>query len=240
MPLLAIETSARQLGVAVLDGERILSSYEVLADYTQAVELPGAVARVLKDARTTLQQLEAIIVDIGPGSFTGLRIGLAFAKGLAFSTKKPLVGVPSLEVLASGLPLNTELVCPVVDAKQKNVYAAQYRLESQQPQRQGDYFLGPVDVFLMKLAQPAVFLGDGCALYREKMIDRLGMHAAFVPQEFWWPRVATLARLGGHRFAQGQRDDPAHLVPLYLYPLDCSVRGPNRPTAILPKAVQAA
>ena len=78
MPLLAIETSGRQLGVALRDGERLLASYELLVpDYPHAAELPDAVKRVMKAAGTSLDRLEAIAVDIGPGSFTGLRIGLA-------------------------------------------------------------------------------------------------------------------------------------------------------------------
>ena len=180
-------------------------------------------------------------MDIGPGSFTGLRIGLAFVKALAFSTRKMLIVVSSLEVLAAGLPYTTHRVCPVLDAKQKNVYSALYRLEGEQPIKQSDYFLGPIDEFLGRLdGGPTVFVGDGCALYRDRIVARFKENALFAPQELWLPHAATLARLGAARLAQGQRDDPSQLVPLYLYPLDCSVRGPDRPTSVLPKTVQAA
>jgi len=128
MMILAIETATRQLGVAVTDGKQACASYELLGEYPHAVELPEAVNRVLKEACTTLQRCEAIVVDIGPGSFTGLRIGLAFAKALAYPNKKPLVGVSSLDVLAAQLPFVPQVVCPMLDAKQKNVYAALYRL----------------------------------------------------------------------------------------------------------------
>ena len=240
MPLLAIETSTRQLGVAVLDGERLMSSYELLAEYPHAVELPDAVTRVLKAAHTTLEALEAIVVDIGPGSFTGLRIGLAFVKALAFATKKAVIGVPSLDVLAAGVPFSPHLVCPILDAKQKNVYAALYRLETGTPIKQHDYSLGSIDAVLSLIKEPTVFLGDGCALYRERIVQRVGDHAQFAAPELWLPRAATLARLGRERLAQGHRDDPSRLVPLYLYPLDCSVRGPDRPTSVLPTSVSAA
>lgn len=235
MPLLAIETSTRQLGVAVLDGERLISSYEVLADYPHAVELPDAVTRVLKAARTTLDALEAIVVDIGPGSFTGLRIGLAFVKALAFAKHTPVIGVPSLDVLAAGLSCTTHAVCPVLDAKQKNVYWALYHLQDGVPSKQHDYSLGPIDTMLSLLKEPTIFLGDGCALYREHILRHLGERAQFAAPECWLPRAATLARLGRQRLAQDQHDDPSRLVPLYLYPLDCSVRGPDRVTSILPK-----
>lgn len=239
MPLLAIETATRQLGVALVEGDRLLSSYELLADYPHAVELPGAVARVLKAARATLEQIEAIAVDIGPGSFTGLRIGLAFVKALAFPTKKPVIAVPSLDVLAANVPCAPDLICPVLDAKQKNVYAALYRLEGGQPAKQDDYFLGSADDFLSRVQEPAVFLGDGAALYRDRILERCPQ-VQFAPPELWLPRAAALARLGRERFLQGRRDDASRLIPMYLYPLDCSVRGPDRPTSVLPKAVQPA
>ncbi|MBI3011092.1 MAG: tRNA (adenosine(37)-N6)-threonylcarbamoyltransferase complex dimerization subunit type 1 TsaB [Candidatus Omnitrophica bacterium] len=239
MPLLAIETSSRQLGVAVIDGERLLSSYELLADYPHAVELPAALTRVLQAASTTLDQVEAMIIDIGPGSFTGLRIGLAFVKALAFPRRTAVVGVASLDVLAANLPSAPRLVCPILDAKQRNVYAALYRLDAGRPLRQSDYLLGPVDDVLALVKEPAAFLGDGAALYRHRILERCP-EAQVADPELWLPRAATLARLGRERFLQGQRDDPATLVPLYLYPLDCSVRSPDRPTSVLAKVPQSA
>jgi len=235
MPILAVETATRQLGIAVVDGERLLASYELLADNPHAAELPAAVTRVLQAARLTLEQLEAIAVDIGPGSFTGLRIGLAFVKALAFPAKRPLIGVPSLDVLAANLPFAPGGICPILDAKQHNLYAARYRLEGARPVRQTEYLLGPTDDVLAQVAvEPAVFLGDGCALYHERILKRCP-RSQFAAEELWLPRAATLARLGAERFRHGQRDDPARLVPMYLYPLDCSVRAPDRPTSVLPK-----
>ena len=240
MSILAIETSTRQLGVAVLDGERVVSSYELLADYPHAVELPGAVTRVLKEAGATLPALHGLVIDIGPGSFTGLRIGLAFVKGLAFVHHVPVVGVSSLETLAANLPCVSQTVCPILDAKQKNVYAALFRIEGPRPIRLTDDLLGPAEQILERLGRPAIFLGDGCLLFRDPILRRFP-DAVFAPQDAWLPRAAALARLGRLRLEDGQRDDPATLVPRYLYPFDCSVRGPDRPTSVLPSnVIQAA
>ena len=232
--LLAIETSGRLLGTAVLDDERLLSSYELVAGYPHAVELPGAVTRVLAAANTTLHHLEAIAVDIGPGSFTGLRIGVVFVKALAFPTKVPVVAVPSLDALAANVPWSPLPICALLDAKQRNVYGALYHLDGARPIRQTDDLLGPVDDLLSRVTQPTLFVGDGCMLYRDRILERCPQ-AQFAPPELWLPRAATVARLGRERFLSGQRDDPATLVPKYLYPLDCSVRGPTRPTSVLPK-----
>jgi len=223
MLTLAIETSTQQLGVAVADGDRLVSSYALLAENPHAVELPNAVTRVLKAARTTLEHVEAISVDIGPGSFTGLRIGLAFVKALVFPGKKAVVGVPSLDVLAANLPFASRQVCPLLDAKQKNVYGALYRVDEDIPKRQTDYLLGPVEELLTQIKQPTIFLGDGCARYQESIVERAGSLAAFAPQESWLPKAETLARLGVERLRRGQRDEPAGLVPMYLYPQDASI-----------------
>ena len=235
MPLLAIETATKQLGVAVIDGDRVLSSYELLEEYPHAVELPGAVARVLKAARTTLQHIEAIVVDIGPGSFTGLRIGLAFAKALAFPAKKPLIGVASLDVLAASLPYAARPIVPLLDARQKNLYGAFYRLHEGRLTKQSEYLLQPAHELIARIKEPAILSGDGCAVYRQELLAQCP-DPQFAPADLWLPRVTTLARLGAERFGAGQTDNPAKLVPMYLYLLDCSVRGPDRPTSVLPPA----
>ena len=236
MAILAVETSTRQLGVAVVENAQVLAAYELLADYPHAVELPGAVTRTLKEAGKTLEQLEAIAIDIGPGSFTGLRIGLAFVKALVFPSKKPLIGVASLDVLAANVPFAPRLVCPVLDARQKNLYAALYRMQDQQAVRQGDYLLGPAEEILGMVKEPAIFLGDGIARYRELILQRCP-EPQFAEPELWLPRSATLGRLAAARLRRGETDEPERLVPLYLYPLDCSVRGPNRPSSVLPQTV---
>lgn len=234
MPILAIETATRRLGVAVLEGGALASSYEILTgDHPHAVELPGAVRRTLSAAGTTLAALDAVVVDRGPGSFTGLRIGLAFVKALVFPIRKPLIGVPSLDVLAAGLPFASGPVCPMLDAKQKNVYAAVYRMEDGTLARQSDYLLGPVDQVLAHAPERTIFLGDGATLYRHRILER-DPNARFAGEEHGLPNAATLARLGAERFANGEQADPATLVPLYLYPQDCQVRSATRTTSLIP------
>ena len=228
MALLAIETATQHLGVAVIVEGRAVSSVEILAGYPHATELPGAVDRVLKTAKVALAALEAIIVDIGPGSFTGLRIGLAFAKALAFPLRKPLVGVASLDVLAAQAAFSPRTICPFLDAKRKNVYAARYRVDCGNPIRHSDYLLAPVDDVLQAINEPTVFLGDGCALYRDRILERCP-EAQLAPPDLWLPRVATLGRLGWVKFSQGHRDDPAALTPMYLYAQTCQIHLSNRP-----------
>jgi tRNA threonylcarbamoyladenosine biosynthesis protein TsaB len=198
------------------------------------VELPAAVLRVLAAAKITLDGLDGIAVDIGPGSFTGLRIGLAFVKALAFAGKKPVVGVTSLDALAANVPFAGMPVATIIDARQGNLYAARYQWKDGRPIRETGPALAPAADLIGQWNEPAVFLGDGVPLYKEAILKRWPA-AQFAAADLWLPRAATVGRLGMERFAAGEQDDPSRLVPLYLYPMDCSVRGPNRPTSVLPK-----
>ena len=230
MRLLAIDTSTDQFGVALIDDQRVLAAYEVLAERPHAVELPQAVTRVLQTARMTLDQVDAFAIDIGPGSFTGLRVGVAFLKALVFHTQKPLIGVVSLDALAGNVLYAPRVVCPVLDAKQKNVYTAWYRTDSGRVQRTGEPTLLPVDEFLSKLSEPVILIGDGAAVYRQRLQEQLGDRACFAPAELGFPCAATVGRLALERLAAGEQDDPKTLVPLYLYARDSSVR---KPTALV-------
>ncbi|MBI4354608.1 MAG: tRNA (adenosine(37)-N6)-threonylcarbamoyltransferase complex dimerization subunit type 1 TsaB [Candidatus Omnitrophica bacterium] len=225
MKLLAIDTSTEQLGVAVVDEARVLASYEILAERIHAVELPNAVNRVLETAGLSLKTIEALAIDIGPGSFTGLRIGVAFVKALAFTHQTPLIGVPSLDVLAAQVPYATHPVCVMCDAKQRKVYAALYRTEDGKLTKRSDHQLLTVDELLPLLGEgPMIFLGDGVALYRERLTQHFGSRALFAGAETWWPHAATLGRLGLERLKAGQHDDPSTLVPMYLHPHTCTIR----------------
>lgn len=225
MTILAIETSTDQLGVALVDEARVLASYEVLADRVHGVELPDAVKRVLAAGGITLAQLDGIAIDIGPGSFTGLRIGAAFVKALVFIHRKPVIGIPSLDVLASGVPFARHLVCPMLDAKQRKVYAALYRTAEGAVRKSSDHQLVSVEELIPKLGhEPVILLGHGAGLYREHLQRGLGERARFADAALWLPRAAILGRLGLERLQAGQRDDPSTLVPMYLYPCDCTIR----------------
>jgi tRNA threonylcarbamoyladenosine biosynthesis protein TsaB len=231
MKILAIETATDQLGVALVEEARAVASYELLGERPHATELPEAVARVLETGGVTLEQLDAIAVDIGPGSFTGLRIGLAFVKALIFRIQKPVVGVPSLDVLAANVPLTPHVVCPILDAKQRKVYAALYQLSDGVVRKQSDYHLLSVEelVPMLKGSGSVVFLGDGAALYGAALTQQLGARAIIAAPELWLPRAATLGRLGLERLRQGQQDDPSTLTPMYLHPMTCSIQTPQAP-----------
>ena len=227
MSVLAIETATERMGAALVNDTRVLSLYELLADRPHAVELPQAVTRVLQAGGETLEQLEGIIIDIGPGSFTGLRIGLSFVKALALVKPVPVLGVSSLDVLAAGLPYAPEMLCPVIDAKQRKVYSARYRATGARMEKQSDYALSTLEELIQSLGTSrVVFTGDGVGVYRQALVEALGERAAFADPEWWYPQAAVLGRLGLIRLRAGQRDNPKDLVPMYLHPLTCTIKKP--------------
>ncbi len=235
MSVLAIDTSSDRLGVAVVDEARVLASYAVLAERPHAAELPQALTRVLDASGQTFAELEGVALDIGPGSFTGLRIGLAFVKALLFHTERPLVAVPSLDVLAANARYATEAICPIVDAKQRKLYAGLFHAEQGRLRRDADYLLASVDDVVamlrerLRLDERVIFLGDGVGRYGEAIASALGSRAVLATPDVWLPDAAALGRLGLERLRQGARDNPRDLVPMYLHPMDCSIRPSSRP-----------
>jgi len=238
--VLAIETATDQLGVALVEEGRVLASYELLAERPHAIELPQAVSRVLGASGKRFEEIDGFAIDIGPGSFTGLRIGLAFIKALVFRVRKPLIGVPSLDVLAANIACGSSRVCPLLDAKQRKVYAALYTPADGRLARILDYSLLTVQELVPQLGQdPVVLLGDGAGLYRDVLVQHLGQRAVFASPECSLPRAATLGRLGLDRLRQGQQDDPATLVPMYLYRTEHLVHTPARPAATTPPSPES-
>ncbi len=231
MRLLAIETATQVLGAAVIDETRILATSSLLIPHPpHAAELPGLVDRLLRASRTEWSALDGIVLDSGPGSFTGLRIGASFAKALAFARKLPLVAVPSLDVLAAGVPFSPLPVFPVLDAKRKSIYGAVYEPGQAGLKRRTEYALASPEEIVAGCSGPAAFLGDACPLYGARLLN-LRPGSVILPEDFWWPKPETLARLGRERFLAGQRDDAGKFIPLYLYPLDCSIRKEAQPVA---------
>src|SRR5262245_37010850 len=200
MRLLAVETSTLTGGVAVLDGGAVVAESRVSVAVTHGERLMAAIDGVLRAARWQLADVEAFAVGLGPGSFTGLRIGLSTVKGLAFATGKPVAGVPTLDALAWRLPFCAYPVCPILDAKKNEVYAALYRtLEGR---------LEPLDppraVAPSTLAEelrdstrgPIVFLGDAVAPFAPVLSSVLGTRACLAPADLRLPSAVTVGELG--------------------------------------------
>jgi tRNA threonylcarbamoyladenosine biosynthesis protein TsaB len=224
MLVLGIETSTTQGGVAIIDADRVLCEAVLNVEVTHSERLLPAIDRALGEARVSLEALGGIAVSIGPGSFTGLRIGLSTAKGLAYATGIPVVGVSTLEAMAWALPAARWQICPVLDARKQEVYAALFRHESAALRRITEDAAMSPEALCRLVRNPTLFLGDGVAGYGAFFRERLGERMLLPPVASRGARPACVAELGRERLLSGQRDLLESLVPRYLRPSEAEFR----------------
>ena len=220
MRLLAVESSTLTGAVALLEGDTVVAESRLNIAVTHSERLLTAVDRLLTGVCWRLQDVDGLAVAVGPGSFTGLRIGVSTMKSLAFATGKPLVGVPTLDALAWTLPFATHPVCPILDAKKGEVYTGLYRTDAGRLERLWSYrALAPgtlADELRRGGLGPVIFVGDAVAPFRQLLGDALGAGARFAPPAHRLPSAATVGDLARHALERGEAADPAVLVPLYV------------------------
>jgi len=221
MLVLALDTSHQAGGAALAQGDRILA--EVLLDVpvTHSRRLLGVLDFILEQAGVEREQLQGLAVTLGPGYFTGLRIGLATAQGLALGLGLKVAGVSSLRLLAQAAAPGRDPVWAVADARRGLVYAAAFSPEAKGLKRLlPDTALAPAR--LAELIQPpALLLGQGARLYAQELV-KPGVELA--PAWSDLPRPGLLALMGARRLARGQGLDPGELKPRYCRPSDAEIR----------------
>ncbi len=219
MLVLGIEAATPVAAVAVVEGERVLAERLVNNQRTHSVNLLPMIKAVLEDAQVTREDLGGIAVSSGPGSFTGLRIGMATAKTLAQVWGLPIVGISTLDALAHPLTGQGGLICPILNARKDEVYAAVYRtIEGKLERLEGPMAVRPGELVrrLEPLELPVTLLGDGVPVYGEFFKKQLGKRVFFAPGSAMWPRGAPVAELGYRRLMAGEGKDPLELVPNYI------------------------
>lgn len=212
MKLLVIDTSGPVCGVAVTDGDRVLCEYTVQNRNTHSANLMPMIDEAFRSAGLELKDMDAIAAVVGPGSFTGVRIGIATAKGLAHGSGKPCIPVNALEALSRNLELCEGTVCPIQDARAGQVYGAAFarkeRLMDDRPMMIDDY----ADM-VGRFAAPYLFVGDGVPVYREKIAALLGESAVFAPPQLCYIRPSAAAVLACEK---GKMTDYPDLKEYYL------------------------
>ncbi len=223
MNLLALDTSSKHFSPAVVKDGKTLCYRSIVLKKVLSDSIMPAIRGILKKAGLTLAQIDGFAVGLGPGSFTSLRVGLATVKGLAFALKKPVVGVPSLDVLAMNVTGDGQ-VCVVCDAKRNMVYACVYQKKGDALKRKSKYLLADIKDVLKRIKGEVTFVGDGVPLFREAIEKAVGVSPRFTGEKQMYPRAKHLATLALKRFEAKDYDAAETLVPLYLYPEDCQVQ----------------
>lgn len=224
MRILGIDTSSKVLSVALGKDDNIIIEENCLLDRRHSSLLVPKIEELLKKADLSIGAVDAFIVGLGPGSFTGLRIGVSAIKGFGIATNKPCVGVPSIDALALNADTDAaELIIPVIDAKRGQVYGAIYKKERGGIIKKAGYFLMTIDKLMKKVKIPAVFLGDALELYRQD-IKNLNKKSVFLEEKSWYPRAGNLIKLGIKNIKKSRKNGLSKIEPIYLYPRDCQVK----------------
>jgi len=227
MKILGIDTATPILALGIVDEEKVLSEIRFNAGQTHAQILLPNIEKILKDSSLQLEDLDGIALSIGPGSFTGLRIGLATAKGLCFASGKPLLTVPTLDGLVyfnRSLPYP---LVPILDAKKNEVYSAVYNNREGVLERISDYWVLSVEKLVAKIPEEVIFLGLGLEVFQDRLKELCGEKAHFLAGERNLPSGSSIAFLGLEKFRRSEFEDLEKAEPLYLRSSEAELKFKN-------------
>nr|WP_295266168.1 tRNA (adenosine(37)-N6)-threonylcarbamoyltransferase complex dimerization subunit type 1 TsaB [uncultured Blautia sp.] len=219
MKILGLDSSGIVASVAVVEEDTLIAEYTVNYKKTHSQTLLPMLDTIAKMTELDLNSIDAIAVAAGPGSFTGLRIGSATAKGLGLALKKPLIAIPTVEGLAYNLYDASGLICPIMDARRKQVYTGIYRFTDHQLEVVEDQMAVPMENMIEKLNQrgeAVTFLGDGVPVFRELIAEKMTVPYSFAPAHVNKQRAAAIAALGEIYYRQGKTETAMEHVPDYL------------------------
>ncbi len=225
MKILGIDTSTSCGSIGLTDDDSVIADYLLDLPVTHSEKLLDSVKCLLKQGGVSIEDLGGWALSLGPGSFTGLRIGVSTIKGLAFATQKPVAGIPTLDVLASNISPTPDLICPILDARKGEVYAAFYRYENGGSlKRLSPYQAISPEHLAEKIAEKTIFLGSGVKTYGKYLDDALKDLAVFAPGPLNLPRGATVAKLGIERIQKNQVLDLSTFTPIYVRASEAEIK----------------
>ena len=218
MYFVSFETSTKIFSVALSRDEKVLRYRNLKSASVLEDSILPTLDKMLDSAGIKFSQLDGFAIALGPGSFTSLRVGLSTVKAFAMATGRPVVGIPTLDIIANGVnEAVCDEICVINDARRDKVYACFYDPKGL---RKSDYLLTSLEDVLEKARGKTLFVGDAVGLYRNSISKFL-----FAEEKYWYPQAKVMAALAYERFREKLYDDAASLLPLYLYPQDCQVHG---------------
>lgn len=218
MRILALDSSGLVATVALLEDEQTVAEYTVNYKKTHSQTLLPMLDEIVKMTEFDLTTIDAIAVAGGPGSFTGLRIGSATAKGLGLALGKPIVHVPTVDGMAYNLFGNKGLICPIMDARRNQVYTGIYRFEDSFEVVEGQMAISVEELIekINEYGEKVTFLGDGVPVYRTILEQGLKVEYRFAPAHVNRQSAAAVGALGMLYFAEGKIESATEHQPDYL------------------------
>ena len=219
MKLLGIDSSSLVASVSVVTDDVLTAEYTVDFKKTHSQTLLPMIDEVVTMLGMDLHEIDAIAVSGGPGSFTGLRIGSATAKGLGLALEKPLIHVPTVDAMAYNLWGSDALICPIMDARRNQTYTGLYSFEGNEMEVLKEQCAVGIDEIISivnEFEQPVTFLGDGVPVFKEYIAENCNVPYTFAPAHVNKQRAGAVAALGMKYFSEGKATTAAEHKPEYL------------------------
>lgn len=219
MKILGLDSSGLVASVAIVCDDNLLGEYTVNYKKTHSQTLLPMLKEVAEMTELDLQTIDAIAIAGGPGSFTGLRIGSATAKGLGLALEKPVISVPTVEALAYNLAGHRDMVCPLMDARRNQTYTGLYTFAGNEMQVvRGQCAVGIDEIVdnINEKGMPVVFLGDGVPVFSQYIKEHCRVSYSYAPPHLNKQRAGAVAALGAVYFGRGQYETAAAHKPEYL------------------------
>jgi len=219
LKILGIDTSTKFCNLGLIEDEDILIECTIngLKKKHSSILVP-AIKNLLKTIDLKIEEINGIAVSIGPGSFTGLRIGLSVAKGLCYARSLPLLGIPTLDAMAFPFKKIPYLICPVLESKKDEIYDVVFR-GGVSLHKVMDYKCEDIQSLLFRLSplkEKIIFSGDGIKKYRDIIKEKIGKNALFIDSQLNLPVATSIAFLGLNKLKKGEKDNISTLSPFYL------------------------
>ena len=219
MRILGLDSSGLVASVAVVEDENLLGEYTVNYKKTHSQTLLPMLDEVARMIELDMATIDAIAIAGGPGSFTGLRIGSATAKGLGLALGKPIINVPTVDALAYNLVGHQDMVCPLMDARRNQTYTGLYRFQQNDLEVMREQCAVGIDEIIADINErgvPVVFLGDGVPVFTPYIEENIKVSYSFAPAHMNKQRAGAVAALGMEYFAKGRYESAEEHKPEYL------------------------
>ncbi|HKY52992.1 MAG TPA: tRNA (adenosine(37)-N6)-threonylcarbamoyltransferase complex dimerization subunit type 1 TsaB [Anaerolineales bacterium] len=213
--LLAVDTSTAQVGLALYDGAQVISEYAWRSSQRHTVELAPAISELLTRCGLTMDDVRALGIALGPGSFTSLRVGLSLVKGLALSRRLSLIGIPTLDILAAAQPASKLPLAVLIQAGRGRYALGWYKSSKKGWQAADPARVVTIKALLDEIMNPSIVCGELTSEDRHTLEENANVHLASPAQSM--RRPAMLAELAWARWQAGEVDDEATLAPIYLH-----------------------
>jgi tRNA threonylcarbamoyladenosine biosynthesis protein TsaB len=222
MKIIGVDTTSKILSIGAYDNGKVYE-YNLEVGIRLSSLLAPTLERLMHALKWSPANIDYFACGLGPGSFTGMRVGIAAVKGLAWSLNKPIVGISTLDILAKGVEENNSFLIPVIDAKRNLFYCCIYKTKDGILKKLAPYMLLGKEEFLKKIRAKSIIFGDGVNLCKEELNKNL-RGVTILDKEYWYPRGRNIIALALERIKQKKFSSASSIKPIYIYPKECQVR----------------